>query len=338
MNQRRAAFTLIETLVVIAIVALLIGFLIPALQDAREAARRTGCQNNLRQMGIALAGYHADNQCFPVNDSTRFVNLRKDGSAVIAYEGFFSLHARLLPYLELNSIYHAINFEVGSGLSDLGDQSDAGVGQRANSTASSTAVAVFLCPSDGGPASAAGTNYRGNVGVGPAGAVWAEYRDSGGGLFQDVNLTTAAFVIDGLSHTVAFSERLVGSQAQAGIAPERDFWPMPGYVQSGDELLRGCRLAARQGTAPTITWGGASWYFTGRESTLYTHTQPPNGLVPDCLLPNMRIPFGMATARSWHLGGVNATMGDGSTRFVAETIDLSVWRGLGTRNGGELVD
>lgn len=113
---------------------------------------------------------------------------------------------------------------------------------------------------------------------------------------------------------------------------------MPADILSADDLLQGCLTAARPGATPTFSLGGRWWFWLGRERTLYTHTQQPNGRVPDCLRIYMDPPYGMATARSWHLGGVNLLMGDGSTRFVTETIDLSVWRGLGTRNGGELVD
>ena len=113
---------------------------------------------------------------------------------------------------------------------------------------------------------------------------------------------------------------------------------MPPYVLSADELLTGCLAAARLGATPTFTRGGRWWFWLGRERTLYTHTQQPNGRVPDCLHPNMNPPYGMATARSWHHGGVNVLIGDGSTRFVRETIDVSTWRGFGTRSGGELVD
>lgn len=338
LNRRRAAFTLIEVLVAICVIALLAGLLLPAVLAAREAARRAHCQNNLHQLGLAVAGYHAVHNCFPVNDTTRLVNLQNDGSAEIGYEGFFSLQVHLLPYVELGAVYQAINFNVGSGLPDAADRFFEGYGFHVNATASSSQVAIFLCPSDSGDLGGPGNNYRGNVGVGPLAAAWAEYRDSGNGLFQDVTPTSAADVTDGLSRTAALSERLRGSASSARIFPERDFWPMPNYVQTGDELLRGCQLAARKGTVPMITGGGTTWFYTGRQHTLYSHTQSPNGKTPDCLMPSMRIPFGMSTARSWHLGGVNAVMGDGSTRFVSDSIDPAAWRGLGTRNGGEIID
>ena len=110
-----------------------------------------------------------------------------------------------------------------------------------------------------------------------------------------------------------------------------------GWIYSADELLLGCRIAAVPGAEPIYASGGHSWFWNGRERTSFTHTQQPNGRVPDCIQQNA-VTIGMATARSCHPGGVNALMGDGSLRFVMETISLPVWRGLGTRNGGEFVD
>jgi prepilin-type processing-associated H-X9-DG protein len=107
---------------------------------------------------------------------------------------------------------------------------------------------------------------------------------------------------------------------------------------TADDLITSCRIAARpENNAKGYVSSGASWFCTGPDLTLYNHAQAPNGKVPDGLLMALP-PFGMATARSRHLGGVNVLMGDGSTRFVGETINQDVWRGLGTRNGQELVD
>jgi prepilin-type N-terminal cleavage/methylation domain-containing protein/prepilin-type processing-associated H-X9-DG protein len=338
-------FTLIELLVVIGIVLVLGAFLIPAVQSARESSRRAFCQNNLRQLGIALQNYDSSYGCYPQCNTSSFRDTREKGSweAHVVYNGEFSIHVRLLPYMELRSVYDSINFAVGTAAPELFGggarltKPDLSALVAVNATASATRVAAFLCPSDGGPFAEAGTNYRGNAGVGPAGGTSAEYRDSGNGLFSDVWLTRAAYVTDGLSHTAAFSERLRGSGEDDRPLPERDFWAMPPYVISADDLLRGCQISARPGATPVFTRGGRWWFWAGRERTLYSHTQEPNGRVPDCLL-KMVFPFGMATARSRHYGGVNVLMGDGSTRFVKESIDRSVWRGLGTRNGGELVD
>ncbi len=341
-RNRSYGFTIIELLVVVGIISILMALLLPAVQAAREAARRASCQNNLRQIGLSMQNYHSANNCFPICVTTAIVPGNDQDPDRVAYEGTFSLHVRLLPYLELDPVYDAINFSAGTLPPELLGMSSPSSRARVllpiNATAFRTQIATFLCPSDGGPFAEAGNNYRGNFGSGPAGTPSAEYRDSGNGLFQELALTRAAYVTDGLSHTAAFSERLRGSGRADLPTPERDYWSMPAGVRSADQLLLGCQVVARPGMKPTFTRGGRSWFWTGRERTHYTHTQQPNGRVPDCLLPRMITPFGMATARSWHLGGVNVLMGDGSTRFVLESIDLATWRGLGTRNGGELVD
>jgi prepilin-type N-terminal cleavage/methylation domain-containing protein/prepilin-type processing-associated H-X9-DG protein len=336
-----SGFTLIELLVVIGILSLLAALTMPAVQSAREAARRIRCTNNLHQIGVALHGYEADYQCYPVCTTPIAAATNVNRVNPFAGSGFYSIHARLLPYLELRPVYDAINFSSGTTpLEVFGDQiSPTRLSLvMINTTTASVRVDVFLCPSDGGPFDETGNNYRGNVGVGPDPLASAESRDSGNGLFQELGLVRAAYVTDGLSHTAAFSERLRGSGQQSRPVPERDFWRMPPDAATADEALIGCRVAARPGATSVFTLGGRWWFWLGRERTLYSHTQQPNGRVPDCLVPFAITATGMATARSWHGGGVNVLMGDGSTRFAAESIDQSVWRGLGTRNGGELVD
>ncbi len=340
----RRGFTLIELLVVVGVVSLLMALLLPAVQSAREAARRAQCQNNLHQIGIALQGYETDYQCFPVCCTNFDVPTNIPGVMIPVYTGEFAIHTRLLPYLELRPVYHAINFAAGTTPLDGFAYAITPEWRSLvsiNATALSVRVGTFLCPSDPGPFAETGTNYRGNVGLGPAWGTTAEYRDSDNGLFIQCvwnGLLRPASVTDGLSHTAAFSERLRGSGQTGSPTPERDFWPMSRHIVSADQLLLGCQVAARPGATPTFTSGGRWWFWQGREWTEYTHTQQPNGRVPDCLFPHMVSAIGMATARSWHLGGVNALMADGSTRFAMETIDRSIWRGLGTRNGGELVD
>jgi prepilin-type N-terminal cleavage/methylation domain-containing protein len=339
-RQSKNGFTLIEMLVVIGVLSLLMAFLLPAVQSAREGARRVQCQNHLHQIGLALQAYDNDYQCYPICTSNAFDATKTPGTVgATVYNGDFSIHVRLLPYIELRPVYNAINFAVGTIPLD-------GMGWviapaeldlfAINATARTVRVETFLCPSDGGPFAETGDNYRGNVGLGPHWSTDADFRDSGNGLFKESGVSRPSSVTDGLSHTTAFSERLRGS-GQSLPVPERDFWAMPASVVSADQLLQGCQVAARSGATPTFTLAGNWWFWLGRERTLYTHTQQPNGRVPDCLQAQS-LTRGMATARSWHLGGVSVLMGDGSVRFAQETIDLSVWRGLGTRNGGELVD
>lgn len=340
-QQLNRGFTLIELVVVIGVVSVLIGLLLPAVQSAREAARRAQCANNLHQIGLALHGYEVDYQCYPLPHTGRQIaDPRNPDVSLYEYDGEFSIQLRMLPYLGLRPVYDSVNFAVGTEPTD-NFMVGAGPQQLAmaaiNATAMTIQVATFLCPSDGGPFAQAGNNYRGNVGTGPFAAAWAESRDSGNGFFVEIELTRPSYVVDGLSHTAAFSERLRGSGNARYAAPERDFWALPVEVATADELLIGCQIAARPG-APTYALAGNRWCWTGRDRTLYTHTQQPNGRVPDCILTHAIGPPGMATARSWHRGGVNVLMGDGSVRYALEGIALPVWRGLGTRNGGELVD
>ncbi len=197
---------------------------------------------------------------------------------------------------------------------------------------------MLLCPSDGGPLAETGTNYRGNVGVGPQYDMSAEYPDSGNGLFLEQGLTRPSSVPDGLSHTAMYSERLRGSGGP-DVNPDRDSFGLLVLVLTADDLILAARAAARQGSlSGYFTDQGRYWFWTGRERTLYNHAQAPNGMVPDAISMNIMTARGMATARSNHPGGVNALMADGSVRFVSETISQAVWRGLGTRNGRELVD
>ncbi|MFO0907224.1 MAG: DUF1559 domain-containing protein [Isosphaeraceae bacterium] len=195
-----------------------------------------------------------------------------------------------------------------------------------------------LCPSDPSPLPrSARNNYRGNAGLGGAYQTTAEYPDSGNGLLPELGRVTPAHAVDGLSHTAAVSERVRGSGPRATLSPERDVTSLSGLRYTADDLLTACRAAAR---ADKLIYGGAGsfWLWTAREFSIYTHTQEPNGRIPDGLDLYGYAGYGMMTARSRHPGGVNVLMGDGSTRFFKESISRDVWRGFGTRSGGELVD
>lgn len=337
-QRRRAGFTLIELLVVVGIITILLATFLPAVQAGREASRRARCQGTLRQVGIALHSYLAVANCFPVSVTTT----RPVGKGGTFYLGFYSAHCRLLPYLDQGALYQAINFQTGTWPVDTFLGGPFGNSPRlnlANSTAYRSGVGVFLCPSDGGAFDATGNNYRGNTGVGPAPTTWAESPDSGNGLLPELDAIDPSRVSDGLSHTVAFSERLRGSGgATSAFDPERDVFQRQGVANTADQLLKGCLIAGRATNPGRYTSSGSYWFWAGRERTLYTHTQVPNGHVPDCTYGGMTPAIDMATARSHHPGGINVLLGDGSGRFVAETIAQPIWRGLGTRDGGEVVD
>lgn len=328
--QALRGFTLIETLTAISLISLLLALLLPAVQSAREAARRAQCANNLRQIGLALHGYAETHQCFPLCCTNW-------GDAI---GGYFSIQSRLLPYLDQTPLSNSINFAAQTYPPDTFSMNlhpGEPEWNRINQTASSTGLGFFLCPSDATLLGPTANSYRGNVGVGSHPITTAERPDCGNGLFQELDMTALAQVPDGLSHTTAFSERLTGSGRSHAVHPRRDAFAYPVFTLTADDLIKACRIAARPNEGGYVT-SGQWWFWTGKERTLYNHAQTPNGPVPDCLTPHARTASGMATARSFHPGGVNVLMGDGSLRFTSDSIALHVWRGLGTRNGDELVD
>lgn len=331
----RSGFTLIELLIVVGIIGFLIALSLPAVQSARESSRRARCQNNLHQLGLALHGYADTWQCLPP------AGLSADINGDTPYAGLHSIHCRLLPYIGESALFAAVNMEMSTwpldGYRAAMPDWRYSLGNAANATVYLTSVALMLCPSDGGPFGRTGCNYRGNVGVGPSFLPWAECPDSGNGLFPEIGLVRPTAVRDGLSHTVAISERVRGSGGPS-TDPERDVFNREGVASTADQILLACEVSARFGGEEPYLRSGSWWFWTGRERTLYNHAQAPNGRVPDCSYGGITPAIDMWTARSHHPGGVNALMGDGSARFVGEEIDRQVWRGLGTRNGGELVD
>jgi prepilin-type N-terminal cleavage/methylation domain-containing protein len=334
MPSNRNAFTLIELLVVIAVLCILISLTLPAVQHVRESARKAQCQNNLHQLGLGVHSYIGLHNCFPPaltrNTSTRDTE----------YSGQFSIHSRLLPYLDQVVIYNSINYSVGTypemafGGSVNSMQSSR---NDANSTAMFIAVNTFVCPSEVSQASPGRNCYRGNTGNGPNYTTTAEYPDSGNGIFPEVDLIREAQVADGLSHTSCFSERITGPGSSGHSNPTMAFYPLYGLFFTSDDLIQACRIAARSNN-PVYLRGGVCWLWTGREQTLYNHAQSPNGKVPDGLQVGARTALGMATARSYHADSVNMLMSDGSARSVASTVSQAVWRAFGSRNGGELSD
>ncbi len=339
---RLGGFTLIEVLVVIGVLGILAGLMLSAVQSAREASRRAWCESNLKQIGLALESYHLANRCYPIGVTNVTGPEISPGIHTILYHGFISVHARLLPWLDHNDAYNSINFLVGATpLTSIAfrppDSFEVTI-DTMNATATHRTVGVFLCPSDGGLLRAWGANYRGNVGVGGYPSQTFLHTDSGNGFLNDTHPTSAADIVDGLSQTVSFSERLVGS-GRKPLSPRRDFWLIrTGVYGTADDGLVSCQIAARPQYQDGFSLGGDHWFWEGIDRTYYTHAQEPNGRIPDCLQGALMTPPGIATARSLHPGGVNALMGDGSVRFVTETIARSVWRALGTRNGGEIVE
>jgi prepilin-type N-terminal cleavage/methylation domain-containing protein len=331
--RHRRGFSLVELLVVIAVIGILMGLVLPAVQAAREASRRAQCINNLKQIGLAIQHYNESNRVFPPVALPTFTGSQGQfGSG-----HYHSPLARVLPYIEQKNLYDAINF---------GPVPSSGNAVFENLTAMKTSVAAFLCPSDG-ERSVEGfgrCNYRFNLGATHRFGPDDVEPSSWFGPFSAHRVYGAADFTDGLSQTIGVSERLQGDWAKSAIRRLGDYrlTTADGYTLIGpDAATEVCRALAA-GT-PLESRGGESWFLSGFHFTSYNHCTTPNSDVWACSFDphtddlHSRVKHdGVFPATSYHSGGVHALRMDGSVRFEKDSVSLVVWRGLGTRSGGEI--
>ena len=322
--MRRPGLSLIELLVILAIIGLLFALLLPALQDAREAARRISCGNRLHQIGVALHAYEASNGVFP---PALFYWV---GSGASRPGGPWNQNVALLPYLEMRQLYNALNL-------DLFWQ------DRANTTVTFVSPSLLLCPSDLSPdiAGYGFTNYQASMGSGLIRGGFdelidpdADYEIDG---FFGMSPMRERDVTDGLSHTAAFCEQIHGNGSLGArwIALPR---PSLGLIYhfyanppTQAQLVSQCEhLSSVPGLSAEPA--GSPWIAT----LAYTHLFGPGKA--SCWGGNIGNTHSPITASSRHHGGVNLLLGDGHVRFVTNEIDLGVWRALGSRNGGEGIE
>ena len=313
-RHRGRGFTLIELLVVIAIIAVLIALLLPAVQQAREAARRVQCKNNLKQIGLAIHNYESSLRLFPPGR--------------LGFPMVFSAQAQLLPYMDGSSLYNLLDFNKAPS---FGTPS---APMTQNEIAARTTISGYLCPSDFGQILGndfGPTNYvacAGN-GTGTANSI-----NTGNGVMFSRSSVRFRDVTDGMTNTVCFSEQTLGiggNPSSVGASPlnaEGEVLELVGATATTD-------AACVPGGGTWNGFRGAKWLNGHYGDTIYNHYYGPNSKQFDC--GNKSHNFGLTAARSRHEGGVHVLLCDGSVRFISESLDLSIWRGLGSRAGGEIL-
>ncbi len=351
MRRVRSGFTLIELLVVIAIIAVLIALLLPAVQMAREAARRTTCRNNLKQIGIALHTYHDTNLMFP-----GWVARWWNNSGGFCHGGY-SWHASLLPFMEQDSIYNAINFNyrpndpTNCGATNGNSRAAGPCGFVAGNTciqitARLRVIETFLCPSDGGADRGGRNNYGVNGGVWPANV--GQPNDiligRNSGLGSQINRfgRKISEVIDGTANTAAFSENVMGVN-QSLVRDQKNKVMMSVTFTGGNtptglaSLQQNCAAGLGVDFPGYQNSRGGEWIFHRlRDNSVYLHGLPPNR--PGCLSTIRRAQGSLWGPSSRHPGGVNVLMADGTCRNVSDNVDLKTWMAVATPSGQETVD
>jgi prepilin-type N-terminal cleavage/methylation domain-containing protein len=346
-QRSNRGFTLIELLVVIAIIATLVAILLPAVQQAREAARRSSCKNNLKQLGIALHNYH---DTFNTLSVGRYAT-QGCGTGEGTDWRSHSFLTQILPNVEQSALYDSLDFRYTllSGNGACGSQTPYNKNDLA---VARNNIPAFICPSDISPPGANGTDssYNNYVGsVGPTYNTWSTARADAVGMFNFRYHTRFADVLDGLSNTIMISEIIRGDDnggvftINSDIVKEQTTAPATRLFTPAAELetAGAAALAAGQGGTSILNNAGRRFHSAFMLNSMYNTLCPPNWKYPS--LSSAAAGNGDAhhngiyAARSRHKGGVQVVMGDGSVHFVSENIDLLTYQRLGHARDAQTV-
>ncbi len=357
-SSRRRAFTLIELLVVIAIIAVLIALLLPAVQAAREAARRSQCVNNLKQIGLALHNYHDSNNTFPMGCSSGYWS----GVGTYSIKQNLGPHAAMLGYLGEMPIYNAFNFNWGC------EDSTGVLCYKINHTAQNAQLKEFVCPSDpnaGAPDhnnTANTNNYYASVGttynwpnINNGGLNKASINWPSTGLFTLQQSYGIQTVTDGTSNTIAFAEAVVGNQhlqKKSRFIGLNSVGSLSGLLTSfaldaesnmpnALAALQACTTAWNSGSGKVDDQRGENWAHGCMAMALFNTVATPNqynGSWTHCSSIGSTALSAFSNADSYHPGGANVLMTDGSVRFIKDSINRYTWWSLGTKSNGEVID
>ena len=324
--MKRRGFTLIELLVVIAIIAVLIALLLPAVQAAREAARRSQCVNNLKQLGLGVMNYESSNGAIPPTSNN-------SAPAGVGQTNDFSFKVRLLPYIEQAAMFNALNQSYASQAAQ-------------NTTIHNVQVKTFQCPSDGNdPGTPTGdTNYPNNVGTTRAIPGSSTTGPLDGPAYKmnqpPENATvTLATITDGTSNTVIFSEWVKGRNAGT-TRPGIDQVYYIGFGETPGKTLLQYQQACQSSTTIAYAQKGIDWLLDlcGKGGA-YSHIMTPNKKA--CWYgagDNANTDTTVVGASSYHSGGVNCGFLDGSVKFIKDSISNQTWWAIATKAGGEVID
>jgi len=350
MRSQRRGFTLIELLVVIAIIGVLIALLLPAVQMAREAARRAQCTNNLKQIGLAIHNYISTYDTLPPSGERDNDPGGLQRNLGMPMQNAYGMKMRFIGYMEQQVLFNATNFSL--------DPSWNNGWEMANTTSRNIKLSSLLCPSDimpgnrnnlQGPAAAMTTNYPNNVGNNryfngwvPDGPAYFPGWDT-----QIRQTLTLANVSDGTNSSAVFSEWVKGDGSSPAVSRDGLSMVYINGISNGANLgtgISGEYLNAQNCQNYALTrywsWKGERWLCQdpGRGG-IYSHTQLPNRR--SCSYNGGDVGNNnfetMISAASSHPGGVNVLFMDGSVRFVKSTINYNTWHSIGTIAGGEVV-